>query len=81
VSVATFSPPIKATVSASSLPCVVIGMRERGDGFIEWLAIDPDGGLVHLLRDEFTFDFRYDIASGIWSDPAEQQGDEFGDDE
>ena len=79
MSVATFSPPIKATITSSSLPCIVLAIEE-GDGGDLFLVIDTDGKPTYLTGTQFTFDFRYDIPSGIWSDPSEQpEDDDFGD--
>jgi hypothetical protein len=79
VSIATFSPPIKATVLASSLPCIIIAIEETPGGDDSFVAIDTNGHTVYLNTYEFTYDFRYDPVMG-WSDPNEAPGD-FGDDE
>ena len=66
--VATFSPPIYATVTNSSLPCIVLALVEGDDDY--FLVIDTDGKPTYLKGTEFTFDFRYDPATEIWSDPT-----------
>lgn len=69
MSIATFSPPIKATVASNSLPCIVVGCFRNG-GETVFIAIDTDGRAIEMRTREFTFDFRYDPATEIWSDPA-----------
>lgn len=80
MSVATFSPPIKATVLASSLPCIIIAIMEMPDGDDNFVAISTDGNTIYLNAHEFTYDFRYDPATQLWSDPSEAPLD-LGDDE
>jgi hypothetical protein len=79
-SIATFSPPIKATITASDLPCIVIAI-EDGSGDDLFLVIDTDGRPTYLTGTQFTFDFRYDPKTEIWSDPNETapSGDGFSD--
>jgi hypothetical protein len=81
MSVATFSPPIKATVAASSLPCIIIAIIDNDHTDDLFVAIDTDGKAVYLESDQFTFDFRYDIKSETWSDPTSSPDTDFGDDE
>lgn len=80
MSVATFSPPIKATVNSSSLPCIVIGVFREASETV-FIAIDTDGRSVELRAKDFTFDFRYDIAAEIWDDPGAKPDDDLGDDD
>ncbi len=68
MSVATFSPPIAATVKSDGTPVVVIMFSELAFG-----AIDQNGELVWLEPHEFAFDFRWDPVGG-WGDPNAKPG-------
>lgn len=71
MSIATFSPPIKATANRDSLPRILIGIAQKQDegGVTSWLiAVDSDGVIEQLLFGEVTVNWRYDPKTELWAD-------------
>lgn len=66
-SIATFSPPIKATHTGDSLPRILVGMGAEGD--IPFLvAVDMDGQMELLTLADVKVDWRYDPKTEMWDD-------------
>jgi hypothetical protein len=81
-SIATFSPPIKATHVGDSLPRILIGVGAAGD--IPFLVgVDMDGQVELLTLADVRVDWRYNPNTEMWDDVgpnvvSEDRGDPFG---
>lgn len=71
MSLATFSPPVKATCETDSLSRVMLAIS---DGWAEhgplYLCIDPEGRLEWIEGHLLIVDLRYDPVTTIWTDPT-----------
>jgi hypothetical protein len=66
-SIATFSPPIKATHVGDSLPRIIVAIGAEGDiPFV--VGVDMDGQMELLTLADVKVDWRYDPKTEMWDD-------------